>query len=765
MSSLARHLEDRTLILLSNREPYEHRSLDGAVDVRQPPGGLVSALDPTMQTTHGVWVAWGSGSADQRTADDAGRLQVPPEHPAYTLHRVFLEDADVNGYYLGFANRSLWPLCHMLVQHFEFRGDHWERYRNVNLKFAEAVASEIERAPRKPVVWIQDYHFGLAAEMIRSIHAPMLLHQFWHIPFPPVDILSFLPTGVHDALLRGMLGNDLIEFQTERYALNFLGCVAELIPDADIDADTLRIFYQGRSIEIASFPISIDVDHYEGLANAQGSAELTQRLRQRYTGDGCQLGLGVDRLDYTKGIPERLRALRMLWQQNPELREKFTFLLVATPSRSELPAYRALEEEMLGLVVEINDRWRTNSVDAHRAHPREHQRRGAGWCFPCGGHLPGVVAAGRNESRGQGIRGLSGGGTGRAGVESIHGCGGRDRRRDPHQPVQHRWLRGGDPARARDGRGGAARADAPHALAAPLAHDLRLAGGHPLSRGGLDRGAGAGAGTGVVTASLLPVPEETVRRLSESPLVVLLDVDGTLAPIAPRPEEAEVPLETRRAVAALTVRSGVQVVLVSGRAAADARRLVSVANVWVIGNHGYEVLGPNGEEVVDPHLAPYRAAVAHAARRLEPQLSPVPGVILEDKGWTLSIHYRLADRAVVPRVRGIVEEVALSLGLKMTDGKEVLEVRPPASVDKGTAVLSLVTRLGLRRDHGAAVFLGDDRTDEDAFRALRAWSAATVTARVGQNGATPPMQTAAEYVLDSPAEVRAFLEWLAAARR
>ncbi|HET7585621.1 MAG TPA: trehalose-6-phosphate synthase [Gemmatimonadaceae bacterium] len=363
MPSLTRHLEERTLILLSNREPYEHRSTDGAIEVRQPPGGLVSALDPTMQATHGVWVAWGSGNADRRTSDEHGRVQVPPApgDPAYTLHRVFLTEEEIDGYYLGFANRSLWPLCHMLVQHFEYRGDQWERYRSVNLKFAEAVAEEIARAQQRAVVWIQDYHFGLAAEMIRAINPPLLLHQFWHIPFPPVDILSFLPTGVHDALLRGMLGNDLIGFQTERYALNFLGCVAELIPDADIDADTLRIYYQGRTVEIAPFPISIDVEHYEQLASAGAAADLAQRLRDRYTGNGCQLGLGVDRLDYTKGIPERLRALRQLWQQNPELRQKFTFLLVATPSRSDLPAYRALEEEMLSLVVQINDRFRTET--------------------------------------------------------------------------------------------------------------------------------------------------------------------------------------------------------------------------------------------------------------------------------------------------------------------------------------------------------------------------------------------------------------------
>ncbi|HEU4641089.1 MAG TPA: trehalose-6-phosphate synthase [Gemmatimonadaceae bacterium] len=364
MHDLSRYLEDRTLIMLSNREPYEHRFVEGAggetsIEVRQPPGGLVSALDPTMQATHGVWVAWGSGSADVATADAEGRVFVPPAAPAYTLRRVFLDEAEVDGYYLGFANSSLWPLCHLLVQHFHYRAEYWERYRLVNEKFARAVADEIRRAEKKPVVWIQDYHFGLAAEMIREHCDPLLIHQFWHIPFPPADILRLLPVGVDEALLRGMLGNDLIEFHTERYALNFLGCVAEFIPEAEIDAESLAVHYQGRQVEVASFPISIDMERYEQLAQTPDSSALAERLRSRYARGSCRLGLGVDRVDYTKGIPERLRALRELWERHPEMRERFTFLLVATPSRSEIPAYKALEEEVVTAVMNINARYRT----------------------------------------------------------------------------------------------------------------------------------------------------------------------------------------------------------------------------------------------------------------------------------------------------------------------------------------------------------------------------------------------------------------------
>lgn len=277
-----------------------------------------------------------------------------------------------------------------------------------------------------------------------------------------------------------------------------------------------------------------------------------------------------------------------------------------------------------------------------------------------------------------------------------------------------------------------------------------------------------------MSEALLPVPGGVAARLAGRPLVVMLDVDGTLAPIAPRPEAAVVPAETRRVVAALAALHDVRVALVSGRMAADARRMVGVANVWVIGNHGFEVVSPDGGELEQPELAPWRSAVARAARRIAPLVAPVPGVLLEDKGWTLSVHYRLADSRVVPRLIESVERVAELLGLRVTRGKMVVEVRPDVRIDKGTAVLRLATELGAvstrERDvtvgdgdvaesggSGSVVFVGDDRTDEDAFRALRSRSARAVTVRVTHGEGTA---TAAEFSIEDPAAVRSFLEWL-----
>ena len=374
MADLDRYLNDCKFILVSNREPYEHVRGVAGVEVRQPAGGLVSALDPTMRRIHGTWVAWGSGSADRETADGVGRVRVPPDEQSYTLRRVWLDDADVDGYYHGFANRALWPLCHMLIQYFEYRTTFWERYRAVNLRFAHAVADEAERCAGRSVVWVQDYHFGLVAEFIRAMRPTAFIHQFWHIPFPPPDILRLLPAGTHEALLRGLLGNDLLGFQTDRHAANFMDCVEQFVGDAEVDRREGRISWAGRAVRVGSFPISIDVDRFEEMARSPAAEARVATLRARYTRDGRQLGVAVDRIDYTKGIPERLRALDHLWATTPSLRGRVTFLCVCTPSRTDVPAYAALEHEVTSMMLDINARYGTpdwtpivlihNNVDA-----------------------------------------------------------------------------------------------------------------------------------------------------------------------------------------------------------------------------------------------------------------------------------------------------------------------------------------------------------------------------------------------------------------
>jgi len=264
-----------------------------------------------------------------------------------------------------------------------------------------------------------------------------------------------------------------------------------------------------------------------------------------------------------------------------------------------------------------------------------------------------------------------------------------------------------------------------------------------------------------MTLPLIPLLPELGNRLAGSPLIIMLDIDGTLAPIAPRPQDTVMPQGTRRAVATLASRPGVHVALVSGRGAADARRLVSVGNSWVIGNHGLEVADPQGETEIAPEAEPYRGAIAQASLKIASAVTHVVGVTLEDKTWTLSVHYRLADDAVVPRLKAAIDAIAHQHGLRVTQGKKLFELRPPVDVHKGTAVLALARRLGGLVPGTSVVFAGDDQTDEDAFRILREHGPEPVTVRVGE----ADIPTAAEFRLPDPEAVRRFLEWLVAETR
>ena len=250
-----------------------------------------------------------------------------------------------------------------------------------------------------------------------------------------------------------------------------------------------------------------------------------------------------------------------------------------------------------------------------------------------------------------------------------------------------------------------------------------------------------------------PIPD---ARLAGRPLLVMLDVDGTLAPIMSHPSLARVSDDARRVVASIVTKPGVTVVLVSGRAAHDARRVVGVERVWTIGNHGAEVMDPDGAVAVDPEVARYAEPIARTARAIAPLVAPLRGVVLENKGWTLSIHYRGADEALFPRLRAIVDGIVMDNGLRVTEGKKVLEIRPPVPVDKGTAVYRLARDLGGLAEGASLLFAGDDTTDEDAFRRLRAQHPNAVTVHVGSHA-----DTAAEFVLTDPEAVHDLLRRIA----
>lgn len=348
-----RRLPANPLILLSNREPFVHqRAADGTVAVVAPPGGLTSALQPMMAAAGGTWIAWGSGSGDFDVTDSGDAVAVPPERPAYRLRRLRLSPAEVAGYYLGTSNQVLWPLCHSQLARVTYDSDDWLAYRGVNDRFAAAAIAEAKGEPA--TCWIQDYHLALVPAVLRRVRQ-LFIHQFWHIPWPPPDILRILPQA--RTLLRGLLGNHLLGFQTTGDARNFMSCVRRFIREAVVEPRSGVIRLGGRRTVVRDFPISIDTKSFAERASTPTTEALARQLRRTTLPSGGQLLLGVDRVDYTKGIPRRFHALDRLLTQHRDLQGRVALLQVGVPTRSEVSDYAEFEQGVADLADDINGRY------------------------------------------------------------------------------------------------------------------------------------------------------------------------------------------------------------------------------------------------------------------------------------------------------------------------------------------------------------------------------------------------------------------------
>lgn len=349
-------LRGRKIIVVSNREPYMHRHGPSGLECVTTAGGLSTALRPILEAGGGTWIAHGAGDADRETADVEGRLAVPPHHPKYTLRRVWLSREEEQGYYYGLSNEGLWPLCHTAYQRPVFRLSDWEAYREVNRRFAQAVLEEAGGEPS--FVFIQDYHFCLLPRMLREASAAnMVVAQFWHIPWPGRETFRIFPWG--EELLHGLTGNDLLGFHIRHHCQNFLETVDRHI-EARVDREQWAVTRGGHETLVRPFPISIDFAGQEALAGGSQSESCMQAWR-RLLGlpSGMAIGAGVERLDYTKGIADRLRGIDLFFERHPEWREQMSFVQIAAPSRSELPAYQRLAKEVSELADGIVARWGT----------------------------------------------------------------------------------------------------------------------------------------------------------------------------------------------------------------------------------------------------------------------------------------------------------------------------------------------------------------------------------------------------------------------
>jgi len=359
-------LGERPLVVVSNREPVSHVWKEGQIQVVTPASGLVTAMDPVMRACGGVWVAQASGDADRETADARGRLRVPPDDPRFTLKRVWLTPEEEAGYYYGFSNEGLWPLCHIVHNRPLFRPEDWAQYRAVNEKFAAAVLEEIA-GTESPMVLIQDYHFALLPSLIKRERPDARTAIFWHIPWPNFEAFSICPW--QDELLLGMLGADLIGFHTQYYCNNFLDTVERAI-EARIDWERFSVTRGQHVTSVKPFPISVApgfVDNPPATSRQELLASLDTTAEF--------IGVGVERLDYTKGLPERFRALGRFFERFPEYRERLVFLQLAAPSRSTIPRYQALEAEVDAAVQEVNGAYQTKRWKPILYLKRHHEHR------------------------------------------------------------------------------------------------------------------------------------------------------------------------------------------------------------------------------------------------------------------------------------------------------------------------------------------------------------------------------------------------------
>jgi trehalose 6-phosphate synthase len=364
---LRTQLSGDSVIVVANREPYIHqRTRGGGIAVQRPASGLVTALEPVMRACSGVWVAHGSGSADRDMADRHGRLRVPPGDESYGLRRVWLTPEEERGYYYGFANEGLWPLCHVAHIRPVFRREDWDYYREVNRRFADVVCEEA--SSDDPIVLVQDYHFALAPRLIRERLPRATILAFWHIPWPNAERMAICPWS-HD-LLQGLLGSSILGFQTQLHCNNLLEA-ADRFLEARIDREQFGIVQEGRTTLVRAYPISIEWPSRIAAATPGPAACRAEIYRDLRLPGGVRLGVGVDRLDYTKGIEERLLAVERLLDQRPEFRGRFVFVQIAAPSRGAIDEYRAVALRVEELAARINARFGSDSwtpVVLRRAH-------------------------------------------------------------------------------------------------------------------------------------------------------------------------------------------------------------------------------------------------------------------------------------------------------------------------------------------------------------------------------------------------------------
>jgi trehalose 6-phosphate synthase/phosphatase len=708
------------LVVVSNRLPFTVKVSRGRARLGQSTGGLVAALDPVLRRRGGTWIGWAGGP-------------LPAEAAAmpYRIASVSLSPHDLRGYYHGFSNGALWPLFHSFPTRMELDPDEWAVYEQVNRRFAQLAAAH---AAPGALVWVHDYHLMRVAPALRRMRRDLRIAFFLHVPFPPADLFRILPWDRE--LLRGVLACDLVGFHCAGYASNFLDCAEQLL-GLRVDREHGQVQHGQHTVKVAAFPLGIDFELFARRAREAPGGR---------TGDE-RIVLGVDRLDYTKGLPQKIRAFERLLELHPEHRERVVLLQIAEPTRGAVSEYQRLKREVDELVGRVNGRFGTSGwtpvrylhrhvepealaqlyrdADVALVTPlRDGMNLVAKEYVACQVGEPGALVlselAGAAESMHEALR-----------VNPYH--------RDAVAESLHQALV----------------MDAGERMARMRALQRRERRGDLYSWLEAFLSAAASPPERFRPVQPAEIAAWLQHSLATARVALFLDYDGTLAPITRHPSETRMEDSMREALDACVRREDTEVTIVSGRALADLRARLPFDGVAHAANHGLEIDGPGLETFVHPDLHLF----AERSRELAKALREVeePGVWLEEKGASLTLHYREAHPDAHARVAESARETIMRVGFQAREALCAVEARPPTGWDKGRAVFHV-----LRARHGpewpeqlGVVYVGDDETDEDAFRALQGLG---FTFRVGQ--AERP--THAERRLPDVAAVEALLRWIGA---
>lgn len=725
------------LILVSNRLPVTVRSEQGRVSVAPSAGGLATGLRGPHERSGGLWIGW-PGDVSRFSAEQMRDLRARLD--ALSTVPVYLTSGEVARYYEGFSNGVLWPLFHYMMDRVRLDSKEWGDYERVNAKFADAV---IQHYRPGDIIWVHDYQLSLVPMLIRKRLPSAKIGFFLHIPFPSSELIRVLPWREH--ILEGLLGADLVGFHTYAYARHFSTACARVL-GAQLSID--RIVFGGRQVELGVFPMGIDVEQFTSLARDDGVREEVARLK--HDAKGQQIVLGVDRLDYTKGIPQRLRALERILEREPSLRKSFRFVQVAVPSRTKVKAYADLRRSVDEMVGRINGAFGSmTDMPVHYLY-RGYSMRNLVALYKAADVMlvtplrdgMNLVAkefvASRDDE--QGVLVLSE----FAGAMSELGEAVLTNPWDSDGLSRAIKLALAMPLDERAGRMRALRQRV-------LTHDVHTWANSFIEKlenvPGVERMPNTNSSAPPSTQTML-----VAQMKSASALLLLLDYDGTLVDLKSTPEMAAPDAELVALLSDLTRRAKTDVRLVTGRSRESIAGFVGHLPLTIYAEHGAWARPAGDDEwrMLQPLQLEWKDSIRPI---LEEFVDRTPGARLEEKYASLAWHYRLSDATVGPlqarELAAHLTDVLSNAPVEVLHGEKVIEVRQ-LGVNKGHVV---ELAIGEASDDALVVAFGDDRTDEDMFEALPEGALAI---HVG------PRPSIAPYRLDSPAAARALLASLIA---